>query len=571
MAVTKPDFNGYVTKFDVQCTDGLTILKDAFKHNDGAVVPLVWAHLHNSPENVLGYVSLENRDDGVFGHGFLNDTPNGVIAKGLVKHRDIRCMSIYANQVTKVGNNVVHGDIKEVSLVLAGANPGATIDPISITHSDGSETLLDNEAIFRFESPVSYDEEIQHSEDSSISEIYNTLNEDQKKLFTVVLAQAIEAANSEVSQSEDLEENNNEEGENLMHTNVFEKPSTEAPKTVLSHDALQTIAKDAENLGSFKKAILAHAQEYGITNIGELFPDYKNVRTTPDFIKRDDEWVAGVLSGVHHVPFTRIKSMTADITADTARAKGYLKGNMKKEEFFSVAKRVTDAWTVYKKQKFDRDDLIDVTDFNVVSWVQGEMRAMLNEELARAFLIGDGREPDDPDRIHPDYIRPIATDKELYTVKVDISAAAQTDYKKLIKEIAFSKPKYKGSGSPTFYTDTMTHLNMLWVEDENGRRIYETDAALCAALGCKNIVDVDLLEGFTVTDTDKKTSSTLYGIMVNLSDYSVGTNKGGQIASFDDFDIDYNQYRYLLETRLSAALTKPHSAMAFWKTVSTGG
>lgn len=556
----KYDFSGYATKNDLKCTDGRTIRKNAFKENDGAIVPLVWQHMHNDPSNVLGHARLENREDGVYCYGSLNDSPAGKNAKELLRHGDITSMSIWANQLVQKGSDVIHGVIKEVSLVLSGANPGAVIDNLTISHADGSMTDLDDEAFINFHIAPSFGEEITHADgedDETIGDIFNTLNEKQKNVVYYMISQALEGLDMEHS-DDDFEE---EEGEEDMKHNVFDK-NDENNGAILSHADIQEIFSDAQKCGSLKEAFLAHTQSYGIENIDILFPDAKTVTNPPDFIKRDTEWVSGVLSGTKHSPFSRIKSTAADITADEARARGYVKGNLKKEEVIKLLKRITTPTTIYKKQKLDRDDIIDITDLNVVAWLKAEMRMMLNEELARAILIGDGREADDEDKINEEHIRPIWKDDDMYAHHVSVEDTATTE--DLIETIIRSRKEYKGTGSPVFYTTTDVLIDMLLLKDKIGRRLYNTKAEVASALGVSSIVEVPVMENQSYAD-DSKDTHTLVGLIVNLKDYTVGADKGGEVSMFDDFDIDYNQYKYLLETRCSGTLTHPKSALVIEK------
>lgn len=571
----KYDFSGWATKNNIRCSDGRTILKDAFKQHDGQTVPLVWNHQHNESANVLGHAVLENRDEGVYAYCTFNDTEAGKNAKLLVEHGDVTALSIYANQLKQKGSNVMHGTIREVSLVLAGANPGAFIDSV-IRHGEfcedeaviytGEELTLqhaDDPSDKADKKDKKGDDEVDNNE-KTIQDVFDTLNEEQKNVVYALIGQALE--DKEMAQSAIEENENNIEedgGEQEMKHNVFEGRETEN-NNVLSHDAMDTILKDAKRYGSLKESFLAHANDYGIKDIEWLFPDAKNVNTPPDFIKRDDSYVQKVMRGVHHVPFSRIKSMFADITADQARAKGYIKGNLKKEEVFTLLKRTTTPTTIYKKQKLDRDDVVDITDFDVVAWLKMEMRMMLDEEIARAILVGDGRSSSDDDKINEMNIRPISRDEDLYCVKapVAVAAAATEDEiaKAFIRTVIKSRKEYKGSGSPTLFTTEDVITNCLLLEDKNGRVIYDTVDKLATALRVKEIVPVEVMENAKtmVNEVEKP----LMAIMVNLVDYYVGADKGGAINMFDDFDIDYNQQKYLMETRCSGALVKPFSAIA---------
>lgn len=572
----KYDFSGWATKNNIRCSDGRTILKDAFKQHDGQTVPLVWNHQHNESANVLGHAVLENRDEGVYAYCTFNDTEAGKNAKLLVEHGDVTALSIYANQLKQKGSNVMHGTIREVSLVLAGANPGAFIDSV-IRHGEfcedeaviytGEELTLqhaDDPSDKAGKKDKKGDDEVDNNE-KTIQDVFDTLNEEQKNVVYALIGQALEDKSMAQSAIEENENNIEEDGgEQEMKHNVFEGRETENNNDVLSHDAMETILKDAKRYGSLKESFLAHADTYGIKDIEWLFPDAKNVNMPPDFIKRDDSYVQKVMRGVHHVPFSRIKSMHANITADEARAKGYIKGKRKKEEVFTLLKRTTSPTTIYKKQKLDRDDVVDITDFDVVAWLKMEMRMMLDEEIARAILVGDGRLSDSDDKINETCIRPISTDDDLYCVKapVAVAAAATEDdiAKAFIKTVIKSRKEYKGSGSPTLFTTEDVITNCLLLEDKNGRVIYDTVDKLATALRVKEIVAVEVMEGAkTKVATVEKP---LMAIMVNLVDYYVGADKGGSVNMFDDFDIDYNQQKYLMETRCSGALVKPYSAVA---------
>lgn len=573
----KYDFSGWATRNNIKCSDGRTILRDAFKHNDGQTVPLVWNHQHNESANVLGHAVLENREEGVYAYCTFNDTEAGKNAKLLVEHGDVTALSIYANQLKQNGSNVMHGTIREVSLVLAGANPGAFIDSIirhgefcedeaviytgenlSLEHADQKPSDKDDKA----GEDDKGDGKVEGNKEKTIKDVVDSMSEEQKNVLYALVGQALEG--KEMAQSA-IEENNNIEdgGEQEMKHNVFEGRETDK-KDVLSHDAMETIFKDAKRYGSLKESFLAHADQYGIKDIEWLFPDAKNVNMPPDFIKRDDSYVQKVMRGVHHVPFSRIKSMHADITADQARAKGYIKGKLKKEEVFTLLKRTTTPTTIYKKQKLDRDDVVDITDFDVVAWLKMEMRMMLDEEIARAILVGDGRLSSDDDKINEMCIRPIATDADLYCVKakVSVAAAATEDEiaKAFIRTVIKSRKEYKGSGSPTLFTTEDVLTNCLLLEDKNGRIIYDTVEKLATALRVKEIVTVEVMEGAKTKVEEQE--KPLMALMVNLVDYYVGADKGGAVNMFDDFDIDYNQQKYLMETRCSGALVKPYSAIA---------
>lgn len=563
---TSFDFCGWATRNDLKCSDGRVIRKDAFKHNDGQKVPLVWNHQHNSQDEVLGHAILENREEGVYAYCSFNDSDSGKTAKILVQHGDIDALSIYANQLQQQGPNVMHGNIREVSLVLASANPGAFIESV-LKHDEESDEeciIYTGENIDLAhadkEPEKKEDEKVDNKEDKTIGEVFETLTEEQKTAVYAMLGQALKHGD----EKEDPETNNNDEEDNTMKHNLFDD-ETKKDENVLSHDAMETIIADGKRYGSLKESFLAHAQEYGIENIDYLFPEAKSLNTPPDFIKREMGWVQKVMSGTHHTPFSRIKSMFADITEDDARAKGYIKGKLKKEEVFSLLKRMTTPTTIYKKQKLDRDDVIDITDFDVVAWLKSEMRMMLDEEIARAILVGDGRLASSDDKINESNIRPIWKDADLYNIKstIEVDAAATTDQKAkaFIRACIKSRKNYKGSGDPTLYTTEDVVTDCLLLEDMNGRVIYDTMEKLRTALRVKEIVTVPVMEGLTRTD-DEGTTLNLMGIIVNLTDYNVGADKGGAINMFDDFDIDYNQQKYLIETRCSGALIKPFSAIS---------
>ena len=559
------DFSGWATKNNLLCSDGRTILKDAFKSDDGVTVPLVWNHQHNEPDNVLGHALLENRDDGVYAYCKLNDTEKGKTTKELIKHGDISALSIYANQLKQQGGKVIHGSIREVSVVLAGANPGAFIDSV-ICHNDESDeeaviysgesiSLAHAEQTTETKKEETMKEETKKDE-KTVKEIFDTLTEEQKNVVYAIIDSIIEEKENSNKKEEPKKEDNIEGGKVMKH-NVFDN-DVENKEDVLQHADIQTIFADAKRYGSLKDSVLQH----GITNIDYLFPEATNLNQTPEFVKRNTGWVEKVMGAVHHSPFSRIKSQFADITADDARAKGYVKGNLKKDEVFSLLKRSTTPTTVYKKQKLDRDDVVDITDFDVVSWIKGEMRMMLDEELARAFLIGDGRLSSSDDKINEQNIRPIYNDADLYTVKVEVdageNATAEAKTKAFIKAVIKNRKEYKGTGSPTLYTTEDVVSDCLLLEDANGRFIYESIDKLKNTLRVADIVTVPVMEG-----AKGAKGGDLIAILVNLADYNVGADKGGAVNMFDDFDIDYNAQKYLIETRCSGALTKPYSAIAF--------
>ena len=594
----KPDFSGWATKAGLKCSDGRTIMPDAFKHQDKQTVPLVWQHNHNEPSNVLGYATLEHRDEGVYAYGFFNDTDAAKNARTLVQHGDIKSLSIYANSLTEKAKQVLHGMIRELSLVLSGANPGALIDNITLAHSDGDLVTLEDEAIIYTglelahaddESTDESTDDVEHADDStgnsdtadqgpSIQEVYDAMSDEEKDVVHYLVGAALEAQTAEAASHSDEEGDSFEDDESsseLVHTddeneeegrrmtrNVFEQQSggEQEEKHVLSHDALKGIVADARSSGSLKEAFEAYAFKHGIENIDVLFPDARAVTDSPEFDSRRIEWVSGVLDGTRKSPFTRIKSIMADLTYDEARARGYIKGNLKKEEWFGVSKRVTTPTTVYKKQKLDRDDIIDITDFDVVTWLKAEMRLMLDEELARAILIGDGRIIDDEDKIKDPMgtlegagIRSILYDHDLYAASttVDDTSTGTDTVDAIVQAMSF----YKGSGSPVFYTTLPFLTSLLLTRDQFNHRLWKTPQELASEMGVSAIITVEVMES----------EQDLIGIVVNLRDYTIGTDKGGDINFFDDFDIDYNQYKYLYETRLSGALTKLRSAVVIKK------
>lgn len=576
--MSKYDFSGWATKNDLQCSDGRTIRRDAFKDNDGQTVPLVWNHQHNDSQNVLGHALLENRPEGVYAYCKFNDTPAGKNAKMLVEHGDVSALSIYANRLKQNQGNVTHGVIREVSLVLAGANPGAFIDSI-MRHgecSDEEAVIYTGEDLVLEHADKEDEMENDNKKEKTVQDVVDSMSEEQRNVMYALIGQALE----DVKHSEDAEnqnENNGEGEDNEMKHNVFENDKNKQNNT-LSHADMEMILKNAKRCGSLKEAVLAHADEhgdaiydtYGIKpnaegeGISMLFPDYKNLNNVPEFIKRDTGWVAQVMGAVHHTPFSRIKSMFADIREEEARALGYMKGDLKKEEVFSLLKRTTDPQTIYKKQKLHRDDVIDITSFDVVAWIKAEMRMMLEEEIARAILIGDGRLADDDNKIQQQHIRSIANEEELFAIHKDLEVAeGEEKAKGFIKTCIRARKDYKGSGEPTLFLAEEMLVEMLLLEDKNGRIIYESEQALARALRVKNIVSVPVMEG---AQNLAKTKNIL-GIVVNLKDYNVGADKGGAVAMFEDFDIDYNAQKYLIETRCSGALVKPFSAIVIEENV----
>ena len=592
------NFTGWATRHNVRCSDGRVILKDAFKHNDGKKVPLVWNHQHDDVTNVLGYAILEHHDEGMLARCAFNDTENGQYAKSLVEHGDITQLSIFANQLGQqklpTVTNVLHGEIREVSLVFASANPKAYIESIIRHSADGQEIINEDEGVIysgediellhadKEETEIEDSEKTEKEEpavaeetknEKTVKDVYDEFNDEQKAVVSILVAQAVEDAldgkTTEDEEDEDKNIKHSEGGEDSMKTNVFDKDTQTG--NVLTHSDMENIFKDAKRCGSLKEAFLAHAdgdteiaaktQNYGINGTDWLFPEARTLTNVPQFIQRDMGWVKKVMAGVHHTPFSRIKSIFADITEEDARAKGYIKGKLKKEEVFGLLKRTTTPTTIYKKQKLDRDDVSDITDFDVVAWIKAEMRLMLDEEIARAILVGDGRSTSSDDKINEINIRPIWKDEDLYTIKasVDVAAGADADAKTkaFIRAAIKSRKNYKGSGEPTLYTTEDVLTDCLLLEDTNGRVIYDTVEKLKNALRVKEIVTVPVMEGL-----ENENGGALMGIIVNLNDYNVGADKGGAINMFDDFDIDYNAQKYLIETRCSGALIKPYAAIA---------
>lgn len=556
------DFSGWATRNDLKCADGRIIRKDAFKCNNGQKVPLVWNHQHNDPLNVLGHALLENRDEGVYAYCSFNNSESGQAAREVVEHGDICALSIFANQLRQRGPDVLHGVIREVSLVMAGANPGAFIESV-IKHGVECE----EEGIIYTGEPITLvhaaeaakeDNNMQNEkkeDNRTVADVFDTLTEDQKTVVYAIIGQVLESNKAGADTK-----NDSEEEDSKMQHNLFDPETRDTTKT-LSHDAVQTIIGDAKRCGSMKASVLEHSAEYGIDQIDYLFPEAKSLNNPPEFIKRDTGWVGKVMAKVHHTPFSRIKSVFANITEDEARAKGYFKGNLKKEEVFSLLKRTTSATTVYKKQKMDRDDKIEITDFDVIAWLKSEMRMMLDEELARAYLIGDGRLASSDDKINESNIRPIYKDDDLYTIKrkVPVAKGADEDTKarSFIKQVIRARKDYKGSGNPDLYTTEDMLTSMLLLTDTTGRDLYTDESQLAKKLRVNEIITVPVMEGVKGVNGGE-----LMGIVCNLSDYNVGADKGGAINMFEDFDIDYNQEKFLIETRCSGALTKPYSAIA---------
>jgi hypothetical protein len=600
----KADFSGYASKSGLKCSDGRTIMAHAFKGNDKQRVPLVWMHQHDGPDNILGHAILENREDGVYTYGFFNDSEKGRTAKLLVEHGDIESLSIYANNLVQDNSkNVKHGVIREVSLVVAGANPGAQIDNLNLQHGDGSIEPIESEAIIYQDSEVLEHadlpaelerEELEHADGETqsgtentndksgdtvadetdtketVADVFETLNEKQKKAVYILLGGIADgSAEDTEDDADDLEQadstNDNDdnslkhqEGNDMGGRNVFSNGTDGGgtERNTLTHAQVNQIVKDGVKMGSFKESFLAHAGEYGITNIDLMFPDAKNLTSTPELLARQADWVPKVLGGVKQVPYARIKSFVADLTAEEARAKGYIKGKMKKEEVILLLRRTTAPTTVYKKQKLDRDDILDITDFDIIAWLKWEIRFMLNEELARAILIGDGRSAISEDHIKDPKgvndgtgIRSILHDHSMYAHTVFLPA--NTSAADRIDAVSEARTEYRGSGTPVFFTTDKHLTQLLLLKDKMGRRLYDTEEALASALRVKEIIPVEPFED--VQD--------LFGIVVNLIDYSVGTDRGGEVSFFEDFDIDFNQNKYLMEYRGSGALTKPKSAL----------
>ena len=598
--MVKYDFHGWATRNDLKCSDGRVIRRDAFKNCDGKIVPLVWNHRHDDPSNVLGHALLKNQEDGVYAYCTFNESEAGKAAKLLVEHGDISALSIFANQLKQEGSNVLHGDIKEVSLVLAGANPGASICNV-VRHGEmvedeadiytGEDFILEHNSMNDFteeqlaalkgpkgpkgdigpkgpKGDSLKEEDKMANNEETVRDVFETLTEKQKTVVYALIGQALE----------DAQDNDEEDGGENMKHNVFDNVD---PETTMIHaDDMQAILADARRTGSMREAVENFAQDrgcdsnslfhadYGIENVGYLFPDDRSVTNEPIFVSRNMDWVSKLMNNIRHTPFSRIKSLFANITEDDARAKGYIKGNLKKEEVFTLLKRSTSPTTVYKKQKMDRDDVVDIVDLDVVAWIKKEMRIMLDEELARAILVGDGRVSSSDDKIDPIHIRPIWTDDDFYTIKQTVNVASSdnesTIAKNFIKQCIKARKNYKGSGNPTLYTTEDMLTDMLLLEDTTGRVIYESAAKLATTLRVKEIVTVPVMENLTRTDDNSKVH-TLLGIIVNPNDYTIGADKGGAVNMFDDFDIDYNQQKYLIETRCSGALTLPYSAIAVEK------
>ena len=581
----KFDFSGWATKNDLTCSDGRTIKHNAFKENDGQRVPLVWQHGHNAVDNVLGHALLENRDEGVYAYCALNDTPAADNAKELVKHGDVKALSIYANRLDQRGADVIHGNIVEVSMVLSGANPGALIDNVALEHSDGSWTESEEEAIIYSGLTLSHDsgdttedtESMGKDEDDiTVADVLETLDDDQR----LAVAALIEEISGYVDDDEDFDDEDEEfdedydedyeedaehgdsGGDTLMHSNIFEGDARRNVGPHLSHADEEQIFAEARMPGmTLRTAVLAHAADYGIKNPELLFPDATNLDPEPQRVMRENSWVSKVLQGSKHTPFSRVKTQWSNLTADDLRAKGYVKASRKKDVVYEIANRKTEPTTVYNKTKIDRDDVLDITTFNVVAWMQQNLRYSLEEELARAVLIGDGRRVSDENKIKEANIRPIWTDDELFSHKVLINKDAKTP--DIIDAVRRSRKFYKGSGSPVLFTTNGFVCDMLEIKDLNQRYVYETKQAVANALNVTDVIEVEVMEG-AKREVEGKTQK-LLGIIVNMQDYTMGSDKGGETSFFEQFDIDFNQQKYLLEARCSGALTKYKSAIVIEK------
>lgn len=585
----KFDFSGWATKNDLTCSDGRTIKHNAFKENDGQRVPLVWQHGHNAVDNVLGHALLENRDEGVYAYCAFNDTPGAENAKELVKHGDVKALSIYANRLDQRGADVIHGNIVEVSMVLSGANPGALIDNVALEHSDGSWTESEDEAVIYSGLTLSHDsgettedtesmdeDEVYDEDDLTVADVLETLDDDQRLAVAALIEEIsgdVDAEDEDFDEDEEFDEDYDEDydedaehgdsgGDTLMHSNIFEGDARNHMGPHLSHADEEQIFAEARQPGmTLRTAVLAHAADYGIKNPELLFPDATNLDPEPQRIMRENSWVSKVLQGAKHSPFSRVKTQWSNLTADDLRAKGYVKASRKKDVVYEVANRKTEPTTVYNKTKIDRDDVLDITTFNVVAWMQQNLRLALEEELARAVLIGDGREVSNPDKIKETNIRPIWKDDELFSHKVLIDKDAKTA--DIIDVVRRSRKFYKGSGSPVLFTTNGFICDMLEIKDHNERYIYETRQAVANALNVSDVIEVEVMEG-AKREARGKTQN-LLGIIVNMQDYTLGADKGGETSFFEQFDIDFNQQKYLLEARCSGSLTKYKSAIVIEK------
>jgi len=586
----KFDFSGWATKNDLTCSDGRTIKHNAFKENDGQRVPLVWQHGHNAVDNVLGHALLENRDEGVYAYCAFNDTPGADNAKELVKHGDVKALSIYANRLDQRGGDVIHGNIVEVSMVLSGANPGALIDNVALEHSDGSWTESEDEAVIYSGLTLSHDsgettedtesmdeDEVYDEDDLTVADVLETLDEDQRLAVAALIEEIsgdVDAEDEDFDEDEELDEDYDDEdydedaehgdfgGDTLMHSNIFEGDARNLMGPHLSHADEEQIFAEARQPGmTLRTAVLAHAADYGIKNPELLFPDATNLDPEPQRIMRENSWVSKVLQGAKHSPFSRVKTQWSNLTADDLRAKGYVKASRKKDVVYEVANRKTEPTTVYNRTKIDRDDVLDITTFNVVAWMQQNLRLALEEELARAVLIGDGREVSNPDKIKETNIRPIWKDDELFSHKVLVDKDAKTE--DVIDIVRRSRKYYKGSGMPVLFTTNAFVCDMLEIKDINKRYIYETKQAVANALNVSDVIEVEVMEG-AKREVAGKTQN-LLGIIVNMQDYTLGADKGGETSFFEQFDIDFNQQKYLLEARCSGSLTKYKSAIVIEK------
>lgn len=585
----KFDFSGWATKNDLTCSDGRTIKHNAFKENDGQRVPLVWQHGHNAVDNVLGHALLENRDEGVYAYCAFNDTPGAENAKELVKHGDVKALSIYANRLDQRGADVIHGNIVEVSMVLSGANPGALIDNVALEHSDGSWTESEDEAVIYSGLTLSHDsgettedtesmdeDEVYDEDDLTVADVLETLDDDQRLAVAALIEEIsgdVDEDDEDFDEDEEFDEDYDEDydedaehgdsgGDTLMHSNIFEGDARNHMGPHLSHADEEQIFAEARQPGmTLRTAVLAHASDYGIKNPELLFPDATNLDPEPQRIMRENSWVSKVLQGAKHSPFSRVKTQWSNLTADDLRAKGYVKASRKKDVVYEVANRKTEPTTVYNKTKIDRDDVLDITTFNVVAWMQQNLRLALEEELARAVLIGDGREVSNPDKIKESNIRPIWKDDELFSHKVLIDKDAKTA--DIIDVVRRSRKFYKGSGSPVLFTTNGFICDMLEIKDHNERYIYETRQAVANALNVSDVIEVEVMEGANREVGGKKQN--LLGIIVNMQDYTLGADKGGETSFFEQFDIDFNHQKYLLEARCSGSLTKYKSAIVIEK------
>ena len=578
----KYDFSGWATRNDLQCSDGRIIRKDAFKHNDGQTVPLVWNHDHTDPYRVVGHALLENRPEGVYAYGSFNDTQLGETAKAYVRHGDIKHLSIYANQLKQDGPNVVHGAIREVSLVLAGANPGAYIEQVMVHGEESDEEAMifneDEIELYQADEKPEADEDSKSNEKEdktvaekdkkTVKEIYDDMSDEQKEVVHIMVGMALEGEDAD---DEDESDNKEEGGNTNMKHNVFDNENGQ--EDVIMHSEIMAAAiNDAKRYGSLKESVMQHAALNNITDIGELFPKEKDLNIPPEWIREDDSWVSKVMSSVHHTPFSRVRALFGKMDEKEARARGYIKGSEKVDLKLSILKRTTAPTTVYIKMAMDRDDIVDIDSFDVLAWTKVEARRNLDRELAQAFLLGDGRELSDDYKINEQCIRPVLKDDEMYTIqytvtdgtdyKNDFNSASENDSeaKGVIRAAIKSRKQYKGSGTPTFYTTEDLLTELLLIEDQNGRRIYESITTLATAMRVKEIVTVPEMEAF----------EDIYGIIVNMADYNTGADKGGAVNMFDDFDIDYNQQKYLIETRCSGALVKPKSAIVLKKASAQG-